>query len=123
MGHNKYIPLHKSITYELICPNDGLSYFDTEYENSFYVKCHLCEWRKVNPAYQVKISDVEMLGVIAERWKNNQDNIDTPDKTLAYKYSQEEIFSKLEELDHRHLIEYGVSLRTAWLTSQGEALC
>jgi hypothetical protein len=126
MGQNKYIPPHKPETIELVCPNNGLSYFETEYENSFFVKCHLCDWEQPNPAYKSKISDNEMLNVIAERWKNNRANIepwiDTPDVTLAHKYYQEDIFSKLEEFEHRNLIEYGVSLRTAWLTTQGEAL-
>ena len=135
MGQNKYVPPYKPITHELICPNDGPSYFETEYENSFFVECHLCKWRKPNPDYKSKISDEEMLKVLHERWeinrKNRRDNpdwyldsvfIDTPDKTLAHKYSQEEIYAKLEEFDHRNLIEYGVSLRTGWLTSKGEAL-
>jgi hypothetical protein len=119
----------------LVCPNDGPSYFETEYENSFYVKCHLCDWTEPNPDYKAKISDAEMLKVLHERWevnrKNRQDNpewyldsvyIETPDKTLANKYTQEDIYGKLDEFDHRNLIEYGVSLRTCWLTSKGEAL-
>lgn len=132
MGQNKYIPPYKPVTFEAKCPNDGPSYFDTEYENSFYAKCHLCDWMEVNPDYKAAITDLEMLTVIRDRWeantKNKRENpewyldsvyIDTPDKTLCDKYTQEEIFAKLEELDYRHLIEYGVSLRTAWITQEG----
>ena len=126
MGQNKYIPPHKPNTHELVCPNDGLSYFETEYENSFYAKCHLCRWLEPSPDYKVKISDEEMLAVIAERWKAIRAKIEpwpgTPDEILAHKYTQEEIYGKLEEFEHRDLIEYGVSLRTGWLTKKGETL-
>ena len=120
MGQQKYYPPHKVTTFELVCPNDGPSYFENEYDNSFYVKCHLCDWLEPNPDYKAVISDGEMLDVIAKRWENNQAKIepwiDTPDETLAEKYTFGEVYGKLEELDHRGLIQYGVSLRTAWLT-------
>ena len=93
--------------------------------------CHLCEWDIPNPDYKAVISDIEMLGVIAFRWdtnrKNRQENpewyldsvyIDTPDVLLAPKYTPEEIDAKMEELNHRGLLDYGVSLRTAWLSDK-----
>ena len=109
-------------TFELICPNDGPSYFDTEHDNSFFVKCHLCEWEAPNPDYKAVISDEEMLGIIADRWKKIHagEQVDTPDQIFAPKYSQDAIYSKMEELDHRGLLDWGVSLRTAWLSEKGQ---
>lgn len=127
MGQNKYYPPPIRTNFELICPNDGLTHFEDEHPNSFYVRCHLCDWLLLNPTYETVISDEEMLIEIFNRWENNRQVaperwIDTPDKTLRYKYSEIDIYAKLEELEHRDLIEYGVSLRTAWLTKQGEAM-
>lgn len=85
-----------------------------------------CRWEEPNPDYKPVIDDFEMLDLIGKRWVSIRANvepwIETPDKALSKKYSQEAINAKMEELDHRGLLDYGVSLRTAWLTKQGEAL-
>ena len=129
MGQGKYYHArYQPKTFELVCPNDGPSFFDTTYDNCFFVVCHMqgCRWEEPNPDYKPVIDDFEMLDLIGKRWVSIRANvepwIETPDKALSKKYSQEAINAKMEELDHRGLLDYGVSLRTAWLTKQGEAL-
>ena len=46
---------------------------------------------------------------------------ETPDVALAGKYPEKLILRKMEVLDDRGFLEYGVSLRTAWLTDAGKA--
>jgi hypothetical protein len=107
--------------FELVCPTDGLSHFEEECDGGFFVKCHLCGWALPNPEFKSEISDFDMLSIISERWIRIRqgEQVDTPDKILAPKYSQNQIYGKLEEFEHRDLIEYGVSLRTGWLTEKG----
>lgn len=98
---------------ELECVNCGPSYFEG-YKNGFNLTCTFCEvYDQLNPNYVQVIPDIEMLTAC----NNFHLRIsDTPDISLAKKYTQNEIFAKLDELDHRNLIEWGVSIRTAWLT-------
>jgi len=107
-------------TFELMCRRScGLSYFDEEYPNSFLVKCHLCGWEEPNPAYKAVIEDNEILAICDAR---HHGIFNTPDKVLNHKYTGEQIHAKMEELDHRELIEWGVSLCTAWTSEKGTAL-
>lgn len=43
----------------------------------------------------------------------------TPDEALAAKYPVKVIMSKMNKMDTRGLIDYGVSLRGAWITDKG----
>ena len=118
MGQNKYVHQpHQPKQFELVCPNDGLSYFDTEYDNCFFVRCHLCEWQEPNPEYQSVIPDEEIMRICDDR---SDEFADCPEVVLSGKYLCGAINSKLEELDHRGLLIVGGSLRTAWLSKEGE---
>lgn len=44
----------------------------------------------------------------------------TPDVALAGKYPVKVILAKMKKLHRAGLIEYGVSLRTAWTTTKGK---
>jgi hypothetical protein len=106
--------------FEMVCSNCSNSYFIEEYPGSFYVLCHLCEHQQhPNPDYKNIIDDLEILKICDLR---HEGVLNTPDKVLANKYSQQEIYAKMEELEHRGLIEYGVSLRTAWTSDSGRKL-
>ncbi len=44
----------------------------------------------------------------------------TPDEALCHRWPVQLILAKMQRLHRRRLIEYGVSLRTAWLSIPGE---
>lgn len=45
----------------------------------------------------------------------------TPEKSLAHKYPPKLILKKMEKMADANLIEYGVSLRTAWVVGENKA--
>jgi hypothetical protein len=62
-------------------------------------------------AVQTKhIPDNEVLA--ACRW--SRAGGPTPDESLAHKYPAKVILAKMEQMVRRGLLDYGVSLRTAW---------
>src|ERR1700678_2288670 len=71
----------KRKTFELECVNKfcGLSYFEEEWPNSFYVKCHLCEWLFPNPDYKSMIDDLEVLRICDARHEGILNTPDTED--------------------------------------------
>ncbi len=60
------------------------------------------------------ISDAEILQACRDF---HAGAADTPDVALAGKYPAKLILSKMRRLHDRGLIEYGVSLRTAWVVA------
>lgn len=42
-------------------------------------------------------------------------------RTACEKYSEKAVLSKMQELVERDYLDYGVSVRTAWLTPKGRA--
>lgn len=65
---------------------------------------------------QVKdISDAEILDCCQ---KVHTRAGETPDIALAYKYPVKVIMRKMQQMVERGLLEYGVSLRTAWVVSK-----
>ena len=69
------------------------------------------------------ISDKEVCLAVARYWANEQRG-DYPYEDLAEKFGCDEklAFSACERAVDHGLIEYGVSLRTGWLTEEGKAL-
>lgn len=70
------------------------------------------------------ISDLEILEAVqAFNEANRRDwrTSVTPEVALAGKYPEKLILRKMEVLDQRGFLDYGVSLRTAWLTDRGKA--
>lgn len=104
--------------FEMSCPNCGISIFEIRKPTDFYAICCQCEWENPNPLYKSLIDDAVILNICKQFFLTSQ----TPDEVLASKFTEDEIMSKMEKLHFRRLIEYGVSLRTAWLTDKGEAL-
>lgn len=72
------------------------------------------------------ISDKEVCEAVAYYQKMIHARLDTdfPYEMLAKKFgcSEKVAFSACERADEHGLIEYGVSLRTGWLTDKGKAL-
>ena len=72
------------------------------------------------------ISTKEVLQLQNKWSENNHEDITTENpfvyEILAKKYGVDEklIFSKMEKLEDEGYLEYGVSLRTAWLTEKGK---
>ncbi len=61
---------------------------------------------------QIKhITDSEILA--ACRWSHAGGP--TPDKALAHKYPVKVILAKMQQMVRRGLLDYGVSLQTAWV--------
>jgi hypothetical protein len=58
------------------------------------------------------VSDAEVLEA-CRRFHTHQ--ADTPDRALSHKYPAKVILAKMRQLADRGQIEYGVSLRTAWV--------
>lgn len=67
------------------------------------------------------ISDYEVCKAVAEY---QQTKGDFPYETLAEKFNCDEklAFSACERAERNGLIDYGVSLRTGWLTEKGKSL-
>lgn len=62
---------------------------------------------------QVKdISDEEIINAVKDFWENNKP---TPDIALADKYPVKVILKKMQKMSEKGILNYGVSLRTAWI--------
>jgi hypothetical protein len=68
------------------------------------------------------ITDLQVVRAV-QQWQDNR-NGPWPYETLARETGQPEkvCFRAMERADRRGYLEYGVSLRTAWLTDKGKAL-
>ena len=44
----------------------------------------------------------------------------TPDEALAHKYPVKVILARMKQLVKQNILDYGVSLRTAWVVEQPE---
>jgi hypothetical protein len=70
------------------------------------------------------ITDEEMLEAVRAFWREadagNVAGAQTPDVSLAHKYPVKVIMAKLDHLSDRGVIDYGVSLRTAWIVAEQE---
>jgi hypothetical protein len=73
-------------------------------------------------AFQLKdIPDIEVLEYQQRWWEDN--NLPYVYEELGKKYgSQKLVLKKMEKLVENKYLEYGVSLRTAWLTDKGKSL-
>jgi hypothetical protein len=70
--------------------------------------------------YQLK--DIPIREVLEQqrRWQKNKE-LPYTYEVLGKKYGSEKlVFKKMEKLADEGYLEYGVSLRTAWLTEKGE---
>jgi hypothetical protein len=62
----------------------------------------------------MKRSDISDVEIIEACRKFHECEAETPDITLANKYPAKIIIAKMHQMYARGLIDYGVSLRTAW---------
>lgn len=68
----------------------------------------------------MKLSDIPIEKILAyqQKW---WDNKDLPFCYEAFpEYPPKLVFKKMEQLADRDYLEYGISLRTAWLTDKGK---
>jgi hypothetical protein len=61
------------------------------------------------------ITDEEILNAIREYGVGRAP---TPDIALAHKYPVKVIMSKMRKLSDKGVLDYGVSLRTAWIVGE-----
>jgi hypothetical protein len=76
----------------------------------------------MHAAHKVKSSDIselELLRLIRARQADPR--LPTPDVALADRFPAKVVLAKMVKLCGRDLIDYGVSLRTAYLTEKGKA--
>ena len=74
---------------------------------------------------KITIKDIPTKEVLEyqNKWqKNCAKSIDMPYCYEALPYPDKVIFRKMEKLFDQGYLEYGVSLRTAWLTEKGKEL-
>lgn len=60
------------------------------------------------------LSTEELFDAIRAYYKGGP----TPDKALSHKYPTKVIMRKMEALADKGILEYGVSLRTAWIVAE-----
>lgn len=65
-----------------------------------------------------KRSDITDAEILAACRAFHEQHAPTPDIALADKYPAKVIMAKMEQMAKRGLIEYGVSLRTAWVVDE-----
>lgn len=76
----------------------------------------------------VKRSDVPVLEVLqaARRFHNpvlwRIAEVPTPEEALSDRFPPKVVLARMEQMVAQDLLEYGVSLRTAWPTDKGLAL-
>lgn len=72
----------------------------------------------------MKLKDIPVEEVLIQQqkwWKNNE--LPFTYEVLGEKYGSEKlVYKKMEKLAGLGYLEYGVSLRTAWLTEKGKEL-
>jgi len=62
---------------------------------------------------QIKdITDEEIINAVNDFQNNNKE---TPDIALANKYPPKVILKKMQKMEEKGILNYGVSLRTAWV--------
>lgn len=64
---------------------------------------------------RLKRSDIPDAEIIAACNAYHCGTADTPDVALAHKYPPKLILAKMAHMDRRGILDYGVSLRTAWV--------
>lgn len=62
----------------------------------------------------MKCSDIPEAEILEACRAFHAGEAKTPDVELAHKYPVKVIMAKMEKMHRKRLIEYGVSLRTAW---------
>jgi len=71
------------------------------------------------------ITDLQVCEAYRDSWKSRQENILIwPEQLLMERTGESEkvCFSAMERAEDHDLIEYGVSLRSGWLTEKGKEL-
>jgi hypothetical protein len=63
----------------------------------------------------MKCSDIKGDEIISASNAFHAGSDKTPDESLAHKYPVKVILAKMNKLVNRGLLDYGVSLRTAWV--------
>lgn len=70
--------------------------------------------------FSLKDIPIEEVLIQQQKWWDNK-SLPFTYEVLAEKYGSEKlVYKKMEQLDNLGYLEYGVSLRTAWLTKKGE---
>jgi hypothetical protein len=65
----------------------------------------------------VKCSDIPDAEIIEAVRAFQRGEADTPDAALAGKYPPNVVLAKMQKLSDRGVLDYGVSLRTAWVVA------
>lgn len=68
-----------------------------------------------------KRSDVPLLALLLAVRSFHKHEGPTPDVALAAAFPEKLVLARMAQIHYWGLIEYGVSLRTSWLTEQGKA--
>lgn len=67
----------------------------------------------------MKCSDIPEVEIVeACRAFHRQETTQTPDEALAHKYPVKVIMAKMQKMSDKGILNYGVSLRTAWVEEE-----